>query len=310
MKKILKGITSIRYHKKQAAVIFVFFLLLVIVYTGFRHNGVTNIKALFTNQVALENTYYIIQITIGIIMSLGAIIAVWQYVLNARAERAKIANDQIQKAIDLSEYYKDNILIKFTALKYIFEQSDVKSIFVSIDCARMKTFNSVELKEVLSDRQCKKIKELLSLEKTAQIIVDAERIYNTDFNIWQHIEYGDEGEGESEKLIIDPDIQMSIMSQFINSLLNNMEYFAMNFTHGTADDTVVYRSLHQTYLQAVELLYYNIAKNNIPGGAEYFTNVVELYKKWHNKTKAKNEKLEKITEDLKGSTVDNLGKSH
>lgn len=75
------------------------------------------------------------------------------------------------------------------------------------------------------------------------------------------------------------------MSRVVNDLLNEMEYFSMNFTHKVADESVVYQSLHQTYMQAVEFLYYNISKNNRPDGRQFYTNVVELYKIWYKKDK-------------------------
>lgn len=40
----------------------------------------------------------------------------------------------------------------------------------------------------------------------------------------------------------------AFMIDEVSGVLNNIEYFAMNFAHGVADDSVVYRSLHQSYI--------------------------------------------------------------
>ena len=58
----------------------------------------------------LEKVYYKSQI-IGIFVAIvGVIISVRQYVHTSNNEIVKFKNDQVQKAIDLAEYYKDNIL--------------------------------------------------------------------------------------------------------------------------------------------------------------------------------------------------------
>lgn len=80
------------------------------------------------------------------------------------------------------------------------------------------------------------------------------------------------------------------MSKIVNDLLNDMEYFSMHFTHGVADESVVYQSLHQTYVECVQLLYYNIAINNKTDGTQYYTNVVELYRIWYEKQRMNREK--------------------
>ena len=79
-----------------------------------------------------------------------------------------------------------------------------------------------------------------------------------------------------------------ILSTFFGSLvfrvLNNMEYFALHFTHNVADQSVVYKSLHQTYIDLVQMLYYNIAVKNPLSPSKYYTNVIELYEIWHDRS--------------------------
>ena len=98
------------------------------------------------------------------------------------------------------------------------------------------------------------------------------------------------------------------MSQIVNKLLNNMEYFAMSFTHKVADESVVFQSLHQTYLEAVQLLYYDISKNNRADGRQFYTNVVDLYKIWYNKSKENRENVikggRKISRGTSAESID------
>jgi hypothetical protein len=96
----------------------------------------------------------------------------------------------------------------------------------------------------------------------------------------------------------------------LNEILNNLEFFAMHFTHGTADDSVVYQSLHQSYIETIRLLYYDIAANNIPGESKLYTNTIELYNKWVEEAKRQkeNETAAARANIAKGNSLKSLDK--
>jgi hypothetical protein len=54
----------------------------------------------------------------------------------------------------------------------------------------------------------------------------------------------------------------------------------MYFNSGSADDDVIYQSLHQTFFKAVWILYYDIAKRNTDGKDKYYTNIISTYNRW------------------------------
>ncbi len=282
------------------SILFVVAFCCGIMIAGIGYNGIGSVKMFFTETKALENIYYVINIFAGIVMIVSIVVAVWQYILSSHAEKAKMDNERIQRAIDLSEYYKDNILNRFGVMKYMFQQLGIEDILKGIAPERMKEFNKLELEEVLSKAKQETIKTALGSKEVVDAIMDAEKIYGIKFDLDQYIE-NDEGEAK-----VKPFFPQAVMSNVVNSLLNNMEYFAMNFAHETADESVVYQSLHQTYLEAVQLLYYNIAINNSTDGKQLFTNVVDLYKTWYNKSKEHREQLYDKTHDKKGSKYDSL----
>ena len=85
------------------------------------------------------------------------------------------------------------------------------------------------------------------------------------------------------------------MNNIVMETLNNLEFFSMNFNYNIADESVVYQSLHKTFLEVVYLLYYNIAVNNEPGDKKLFTNIIELYNLWQKKSEeTKNEELNSL----------------
>lgn len=84
------------------------------------------------------------------------------------------------------------------------------------------------------------------------------------------------------------------MNKVVSELLNNLEYFSMYFTHNTADDLVVFQSLHQSYIEIVETMYYNIAHQNEKPESRYYTNVTSLYLKWKKTQIEQQQKVNKI----------------
>ncbi len=274
---------------KKVTVFLVLSILVYIIYRGLNVFEIKNLNELYLHRTALENINYILQIVTSVVMIIGVVIAVWQYVLTARCERTKISNERVEKAVQLSEYYKNNILSNVSALRYVFKESGVADILGKIKPADMVNFDSVELNDKLSPADIKELVQIMESEKMAKIILYVDQVYNLNLDVVKYIDVSDEEEGEKKISVNKEGVLRQFMSQIVNDLLNNMEYFAMNFTHKVADESVVYQSLHQTYIEAVQLLYYDISKNNKPDGRQFYTNVVELYKTWYNKSREKRE---------------------
>lgn len=65
----------------------------------------------------------------------------------------------------------------------------------------------------------------------------------------------------------------------VNSL-NKLEYMCMYFYTNMADDDIVYRSLHQSFLSTITLLYVFIANLNETSSNKYYTNIIFLFNRW------------------------------
>lgn len=88
---------------------------------------------------------------------------------------------------------------------------------------------------------------------------------------------------------------------YVTKLLNNMEQFAMYFSHNIADESVVYQSLYPTYIEMCRTLYYDISLCSELGGPKLYRNVQWLYKKWLDKS---NETKKNIREqETKNGTI-------
>ena len=164
----------------------------------------------------------------------------------------------------------------------------------------MQYFNKNEIKRVYSQEVIARVKAINSSEKLAKCILMAESIYQLNLRL-PHIAGRDEDETENKRLVLN-----SFGSEVISKALNNLEYFAFNFTHNVADESVIYQSLAPTYIDLVELLYYLIAQANDPNVAvNYYTNVTELYSIWKKRQSEQQEKIDRehISPVCKGSVL-------
>ena len=205
----------------------------------------------------------------------------------------------VQKAIDLSEYYKDNILAYIAAMEYIFDNSGISEIFSKIDKSNIEHFDQKELFIYIKDEDRDKLKKIQNTVKFSEVIANANAIYNLGLNdeLIKLCRKHDCTKFEQKQI-------STFLGKLITKILNNMEYFSMHFTHNVADETVVYKSLHQTYIKLVKMLYY---KNPLSTTTKYFTNIIELYKIWNDRAINDEEKFAKDIRVLtnKGTVVEN-----
>lgn len=239
--------------------------------------------------VYVELLYYITQIISSIFVISGVVIAIWQYYLSCMDSNRNIDVICVQKAIDLSEYYKDNILAYIAAMEYIFDNSGISEIFSKIDKSNIEHFDQKELFIYIKDEDRDKLKKIQNTVKFSEVIANANAIYNLGLNdeLIKLCRKHDCTKFEQKQI-------STFLGKLITKILNNMEYFSMHFTHNVADETVVYKSLHQTYIKLVKMLYYHIAiKNPLSTTTKYFTNIIELYKIWNDRAINDEEKFAK-----------------
>ena len=232
----------------------------------------------------LEIVYYASQIISSIFVIAGVVIAVWQYFITARSQLNQLSVDRIQKAIDLSEYYKDNILHKSTPIRFVYEQSGIIDLIKNVDKDKMIRFEESEAGILLEKDKYDKLKAKTKTKEFSNAVLAADYIYGLKISK-DIIISGDNQDGNDEdiKMAVELKGEMAakaFMIDEVSGVLNNIEYFAMNFAHGVADDSVVYRSLHQSYIDIMQLLYFNISNLNNSSSDKYYLNAIELYNKW------------------------------
>lgn len=225
-----------------------------------------------------ENAYYIVQIVMSCVVACGVVIAALQYYVTSRANR-------IEKAIEMAEYYKENVLSLFSVVCFVFSQTGILEELQSVNNQKLVHFDIEEAKELFKLEQLKKIEELMHSEKLIESIVKADNLYHIGLAKEEILIEG------GKKIQYNPDeIYRTFWGDYMEKLMNNLEYFSMYFMHNISDETVVFPSLNQTYISIVEMLYYHISKTNKLEEPKYYTNVIALYKKWKTRNQETKEK--------------------
>lgn len=233
------------------------------------------------NLPTIEKVFYASQIVSATFVIVGVVIAAWQYFIVSKSEIAKLETDRVQRAIDLSLYYNDEILTLFVAIKRVYDYSGIIEIMQDVPRKEMVYFDEAEKNDIIKPSQLRELNEIERSNRFVSLIKESNEIYDlhiimpvTSTSTPEHT-YTNNNDNDNDFII------SAFKSRMVLRLLNNLEYFSMHFIHHTADDSVVYQSLHQTYLEMVSLLYSAIASQNKIGHEKFYTNVIDLYRIWY-----------------------------
>lgn len=253
----------------------------------------------------LETLYYTTQIISSIFVISGVVIAVWQYYLTSKSTKTEIEIQQVQRAIDLSEYYKDNILKYYPAIEYIYDKTGILKIINTLKLENLNDFDCHELRDLFSPEQIQELKAIQYSESFFQAIIEANFIYNLHLELWT-IQPDKEADDEADDIISinKKSAAVAFLSNLVSNVLNNTEFFALHFSHKTADESVVYQSLHQSYFELIRLMYYYLSNQNVDPSDKYFTNTIQLFIDWRNeKNRQKEDRSEKSGTIPRNGTV-------
>ena len=253
--------------------------------------------------IYIEICYYVSQIVSALFVVLGVVIALLQYIAStydAKALRQRemelhekeiidLEKDRVQRAIDLAEYYKDNILHNVFIIDSVYEDLNITEFLDKIDITNMVEFDRHELNNILKPEEIEQIANIMNSSKLIPSLINNSKIYGFAETGFKVVEVVNDETKVKKRIVCDETVLIREYANIINNSLNNAEYFAMHFTHNTADETVVYQSLHKTYLNLMKMLYYDISINNEVGEEKLYTNAIELFNIW--KTREANDKM-------------------
>lgn len=213
----------------------------------------------------IVNTLCNIVMAVCAIVGLGAIlIAKSEYNHNRSKESA-------ERAIEMAKYFMDEILPGLSVINKVCQNKNVYSILTSHKFYEYDDFDSDELRNLFDSRDVEKITDVFK---------------NTDISNRLTCE------NESDK---EEKIKLGLLASL---LLNKMEYMCMYIASEIADDGYIYNSLHQMFLSSIQILYINIAIQNVNEKDKYYTNIIEVYNKWKERYLTEAEKEEILSQQL------------
>lgn len=215
---------------------------------------------------------------------------VGQQVRIMRKENSKKHQKQeFQSSFALSEYYAREIIPRIEALISMFRKIEYEEILSKSKNHNIDFFDINEYRKIYSKEDHEKISEIfdkpikIGVEDGLQLLAWYQREDHHD-SFLKYINYCSILKSNGA---IEEDLQKEYAEYIglrLNGLVvdtaNKLEYFSMHFSTNFADDDVVFQSLHQTFLNIVELLYYNAALRNFKYSQKFYTHTFTLYKLW------------------------------
>lgn len=248
--------------------------------------------------IYLDISESIIQILSAIFVAVAGCVAVRQYILAKKQERYHHKKEKIHLAIDLAEYYKDNILAYVRELKKILNDMKLLEIVDCIEWEKIEFFDIHENESIFSKKQSNAIRQIRTEYGINDNFDDSSISYET-----AETELEDEEQAQDKSVRKKKEEGQKYVNIMIK-ILNNLEVFSMYFVHGIADKSVVYQPLHMSFLETVRLLYFDISYVNRNGERKYYVNTIKLFNVWKKKaTKRQKSELASMRKIAKKGSV-------
>ena len=197
----------------------------------------------------------------------------------------------ITRAVDLAEYYRKEIIPALNFINVSFVVLDIDALIKDLPFDKMREFNAKELnEEIFTDGLGEAHKRMVSTADSKIVSLCKYYCYRDLASLKEESIVSKAVEGHDDKIA--RLLKKSQLTDAITEVLNKMEYFAMNLYSGIADESVVYQSLHQTFLSHVHALYYWISYRNVSNSCKFYTNIIWLHEQW-SKQRASNDAQEK-----------------
>lgn len=227
---------------------------------------------------SLQDKADIAQIISAVLIGCLTIISV---IVSVKAFKDGKVRKSRERAVDLAHFYQQEIIPEIDYVCKVFKGTGALKVLNSLDLSKFVNFDREELESLLGDKiTIEDIKILIS-----QIPVE---------NLRCAKDYLDKKSTKlsNSKKADEKDLRDELFEN-LNTILNTFEWFSMNFTTGVADESVIYQSLHQTFISNIYLLYFFISTVNNTECDKYYINMIELFNIWRDRKIKVKEKEDK-----------------
>ena len=215
-----------------------------------------------------------------------AIISAWYAYRAYKHQKDRSKKDA---ACELAAYYADVITEECRYIYDVFRKTELDQ-FVrdTIDLNQISKFDVAELasftqkKKLPADifkRRLNEIDPLIIIQckiLRANSVTERRELQDYYERLSNLQDTDDERKREASVLLRD-------FTDAMARLMNHLEWFCMKCSYQLAEEELIYRSLHQTFLSTVWLLYPFISCLNTEIAEKYFTNTIWLFNKWQQR---------------------------
>ena len=160
----------------------------------------------------------------------------------------------------------------------LMQNQEVEKIIKIIHSNKISQFTVLEVQDIFNNKDCINNFEKIIRSRNTQKRYD--KILEKNYNA-----------KEREKF--DSNFHM-----LVGKTLNELEAICISISSKAAGSQFIYESLHQMFLNTVEILYLKISSVNFNNVDKYYTNIISVYNMWNIQKNRDIKKLEKIKKKI------------
>lgn len=169
---------------------------------------------------------------------------------------------QQEKASEIAKDFANNLIERMGLISdVLMPNKEIENMIKKVDTSKLKQFTVVEMIEILNDNKCfDKFHSIVNSKRTQKRYI---KILNSRYNKFEQQKFD------------------SFFPLLIENTLNKLEAICINISSQAAGSQFIYESLHQVFLNTVEILCILISNSNMNNVDKYYVNIIYVYNMWN-----------------------------
>lgn len=208
----------------------------------------------------------------------------------------KHKKEEFENSFKLTQYYINNIIPQMSVILAVFKSIGVENILKNrLKNQVLSDFDNEEFQLIFEKTTIQDLCDMIKKTKLEVLLpvlnIDRSKLPGClECDYHEYLKCNSEVKNKKQNEERSESYRKLLVSRFFAMLTdtkNEIEYFSMYFNSNLAEEEVIFDSLHQTFIDFVRMLYPFIAMHNTKSvhGRKYFSNTIELYKRWSLKEK-------------------------
>lgn len=186
---------------------------------------------------------------------------------------------QQEKSSEIAQDFANNLIEKMGIISdVLMNNQEIKKIIKELDTTKLNQFTILEMKDIYKN------------QKSIELYFD---ILNSKATQKRYTKLLNQRYNEKEK-----EIFSSRFTLLIEKTLNELEAICISISSKAAGSQFIYESLHQMFLNTVEILAIRISIANNNNVDKYYMNIISVYNMWNIQKEKDIKKLNKTNKKI------------